>query len=137
MLRALFFLPLAFSLATSGMAQASQEFLFTFMNGSTRSFVLDQDWQPTVRQGQLVITPALRVLMMDVALIRPFMPRDVSGLHQLKLMPQTPRVSNGGIVVWVAIDPLRTGAYVDVDTGLVEAAPQTWVRPEAFRMAIQ
>jgi hypothetical protein len=37
----------------------------------------------------------------------------------------------------LAIDPLKPGAYVDDDTGLVEAAPQTWVRPEAFRMAIQ
>ena len=137
MLRTLFLLQLAFALALNVRAQASQEFLFTFMNGTNRTFVLDQDWRPTVRQGQLVITPAVRVLMMDVALIRPFVPSDVTGLQQLKLMPQTPRVSNGGILVWVAIDPLRTGSYVDADTGLVEAAPQTWVRPEAFRMAIQ
>jgi hypothetical protein len=137
MLRALLLLQLALTLATVGKAQASQEFLFTFMNGSTRTFVLDQDWRPTVRQGQLVITPAVRVLMMDVALIRPFMPSEVTGLYQLKLMPQTPRVRNEGILVWLAIDPLKPGAYVDDDTGLVEAAPQTWVRPEAFRMAIQ
>ncbi len=137
MLRALLLLQLALTLATVGKAQASQEFLFTFMNGSTRTYMLDENWQPTVRQGQLVITPAVRVLMMDVALIRPFAPNDVRGMKQLKLMPQTPRTNNPAIVVWVEFDPLTPGAPKDNATGLVQAAPQTWVRPEAFRMAIQ
>jgi len=118
-------------------AQVSQEFLFTFMNGSTRTYVLDENWEPTVRQGQLVITPAVRVLMMDVALIRPFAPNDVHGMTLLKLLPRTPRTNNPGIQVWVEFDPTTPGAPKDNTTGLVQAAPQTWVRPEAFRMAIR
>ncbi len=137
MLRALFILLLVLAWGPAAKAQASQEFLFTFMNGSTRTYVLDENWQPTVRQGQLVITPAVRVLMMDVALIRPFAPNDVRGMRLLKLMPQTPRTNNPGVAVWVEFDPLTPGAPKDNATGLVQAAPQTWVRPEAFRMAIQ
>ena len=64
------------------------------------------------------------------------MPNDVRGLKQLKLMPQTPRINNPGILVWVEFDPLTPGAPKDNETGLVQAAPQTWVRPEAFRLAI-
>lgn len=137
MLRVLLFFQLAFTLATSGKAQASQEYLVTFMNGRSRSYIMEADWQPTVRQGQLVLRPATRVLMMDVALIQPYVPNDVRGLRLLKLMPQTPRTNNPGILVWVEFDPLTPGAPKDNETGLVQVAPQTWVRPEAFRMSIK
>lgn len=136
MLRALPLLLLCFWCPRPAQAQASQEYLVTFMSGRTHSYVMEADWQPTVRQGQLVLRPATRVLMMDVALIQPYVPNDVRGLRQLKLMPQTPRINNPGILVWVEFDPLTPGAPKDNETGLVQAAPQTWVRPEAFRLAI-
>jgi hypothetical protein len=118
-------------------AQATQEFLVTFMNGRSYSYILDADWQPTVSHGQLVLKPATRVQMFDVALIQPYVPQDVRGLKRIKLLPQTPRVNNPGIEVWVAFDPLTPGAPKDNVTGLVQAAPQTWVRPEAFRIALE
>ena len=137
MLRALIPLLLIFTCAPQARSQASQEYLVTFMNGRSYSYILEADWQPTVRQGQLVLRPATRVLMMDVALIQPYAPNDVRGLKQLKLMPQTPRINDPGILVWVEFDPLTPGAPKDNATGLVNPAPQTWVRPEAFRSAIE
>jgi hypothetical protein len=118
-------------------AQRSQEYVVTLVSGRSYTFIMEDDWSPTVRQGQIVFRPAVRILAMDVALIQPFAPNDLTGLHQLKLLPRTPRTGSPGVVLWVEFDPLKPGAPRDNATGLVQAAPQTWIRPEAFRMAIQ
>lgn len=117
--------------------QRSQEFLVTLINGRTLSCALDEDWTPEVRQGQIVFRPAVRILAMDVVLIRPFAPNDVSGLKLVKLLSRTRGAQGGSVQVWVEFDPLRPDAPVDNATGLVQVAPQTWIRPEAFRMVLE
>lgn len=118
-------------------AQRSQEFLVTFVDGRTYSYVLPADWEPEVRRGQLVLTPAMRVWAMDVAAIRPFVTDDVSTLHRIKLLPRSPRVGRAALELWVEYDPLGPGMPIDPATGFVHAGPGTWVRPELFRMTLE
>lgn len=124
-------------LSLGTLAQRSQEYVVTLVNGRTYTFIMEDDWSPRVRQGQIVFRPAVRILAMDVALIQPFAPNDLNGLKLMKLMPRAPRNGTPGSLVWVEFDPLTPGAPKDNATGLVHAGPQTWVRPEAFRMALE
>jgi hypothetical protein len=55
----------------------------------------------------------------------------------VKLLSRTRGAQAGSVQVWVEFDPLRPDAPVDNATGLVQAAPQTWIRPEAFRMVLE
>lgn len=124
-------------LATGASAQHAQEYLITLVNGRAFTYVMEEDWEPVVRQGQLLLKPSVRILAMDVALIQPVTPNDVRGLHLLELLPREPRVNAAPVQVWVAFDPFTPGLPVDNATGLANVAPQTWIRTGAFRMALE
>ncbi len=130
-------LVLAFLALPSAQAQRSQEYQITLVNGRSFSYVMEEDWKPVVRQGQILLKPSVRILAMDVALIQPVTPNDVRGLRLVKLLPREPRVNGNAVQVWVAFDPFEPGAPLDVPSGLVPVAPQTWIRPGAFRMVLE
>jgi len=115
----------------------TQEFIFTQSNGKSFSLVLPADWQPHVEGGFLRINPRNRVLALDVIMIQPRAQLDVRGMQRVRLARRLEPTSGAGQYdLWVDAgmqDMLGSNRTLD----LVKFAPQTWLRPNEFRLLLE
>ncbi len=124
-------------MAPVGEVVDTQEFIFSQANGKSFVQVLPADWVPQYEGSFLRINNRTRMLALDVLIIRPRVQLDVSGLQWVRLVRRNESVSRSGTYdMWVSAgsqDLLGTNHSLD----LVKMAPQTWLRPNDFRLLIE
>ncbi len=112
----------------------TQEFVFFTNSGGSFSHVLQSDWRPAVEGGFIRINDRQRIMAMDVILIRPRVQLDIEGLVYVRLMRRNGSTSLSGMFdLWVregSQDMFGTNRSLD----LMQVAPQTWLRPNDFRL---
>ncbi len=115
----------------------TQEYIFSQADGRSFNLVLPADWEPHVEGGFLKINDRNRVLAMDVIMIRPRVPFDVTGLQWVRLARRLTSTSlSAQYDLWVQAgrqELLGTNRSLD----LIKMAPQTWLRPNDFRLLLE
>ncbi len=114
----------------------TQEYIFHLRNGQSFMRVLPTEWEPNYEGGFLRIDPRHRVMAMDVMLIEPRIPLNVSDMRMVKLLRRMPPSKNRrNYQIWV---PGSAGRIIgdDPPNDLVKVAPHTWIRPNEFRLQL-
>lgn len=115
----------------------TQEFIFFTNSGRSFMHVLQADWEPVIEQGFLRINNRQRMMAMDVIMIRPRVQLDVTGLEFVRLVRRNESTSaSGKYDVWV-LAGIQGRIGLDKTQDLVRVAPQTWLRPNDFRLLIE
>lgn len=121
---------------TSGSTD-TQEFIFITNSGRSFTHVLQADWSPVIENGFLRINDRQRIMALDVIMIRPLVQLDVEGLEFVRIARRNGSTAGSGLFdLWVGAgsqDLLGTNRSLD----LVKMAPQTWLRPNDFRLLIE
>ena len=111
----------------------TQEFIFVMANDRAFMRVLPTDWQPVYEGGFLRIDKRHRVLAMDIILIQPRIPIDPHGMVMARVFRRSAPANGMSYDLWVPPDQyIRIGDPTATD--LVQVAPQTWIRPNEFRL---
>lgn len=115
----------------------TQEYIFILANGRSFTHVLSADWAPDVQSGWLQINNRQRLMAMDVIMIRPRVQLDVEGLHYVRLARRNGSTAGSGLFdVWMR-DGSEALLEMHRSLDLVQVAPQTWLRPNDFRLLIE
>lgn len=115
----------------------TQEFIFITNSGRSFTHVLQADWTPVVEGGFLRINDRQRIAALDVILIRPRVQLVVTGLAFVRLVRRNESTSaSGKYDLWV-LAGIQDKIGLDKSQELVEVAPQTWLRPNDFRLLIE
>ncbi len=120
-------------MADTGGPVNTQEYIFVMANDRAFARVLPTDWKPVYEGGFLRIDQRHRVLAMDVILIQPRIPIEVQGLEMARVFRRSAPSSSTSYDLWVPHDQyIRIGDPTATD--LVPVGPQTWIRPNEFRL---
>lgn len=115
----------------------TQEFIFFTSSGRSFMHVLQADWEPVIESGFLRINDRQRILAMDVIMIRPRVQLDVTGLELVRVVRRNESTSaSGKYDLWV-LAGIQGKIGLDKGQDLVRVAPQTWLRPNDFRLLIE
>ena len=115
----------------------TQEFVFITNSGRSFTHVLPSDWSPVIESGFLRINNRQRIMALDVIMIRPRVQLDVEGLEFVRLVRRNESTAaSGKYDLWV-LAGIQDKIGLDKSQGLVEVAPQTWLRPNDFRLLIE
>jgi hypothetical protein len=112
----------------------TQEYVFHMRSGQSFMRVLPADWEPKYEGGFMRIDPRHRVMAMDIMLIEPRIPLEVTNMRMVRLLRRMPPTQNRTTYeLWV---PADTGRIIgdDPPNDLVQVAPHTWLRPNEFRI---
>lgn len=139
-MRSLVFLALLVACAGTapvGDAVNTQEFIFLQGNGRAFMHILPSNWQPQLEGGFIRIGDRQRIMAMDVIMIRPRVQLDVEGLEQVRLVRRNESTSTSDKYdLWV-LAGIQGKIGTDRTLDLVQVAPQTWLRPNDFRLLIE
>lgn len=115
----------------------TQEFVFFTSNGRAFTHVLQASWAPVIEGGFLRINDRQRIMALDVIMIRPRVQLDVEGLEFVRLVRRNESSSaSGKYDLWV-LSGIQGKIGSDKTQDLVQVAPQTWLRPNDFRLLIE
>ena len=128
-------IPILFACKDQGPLVDNQQFVFTLRNGQSFSRVLPADWEPKYEGGFIRIDPNHRVMAMDLLLIQPYAPADVSGMRMVRLLRKAPPSQASSYVIWV---PKGSAEIIgdEPPNDLKKVAPFTWIRPNEFRVQL-
>ena len=115
----------------------TQEFIFITNSGRSFTHVLQADWSPVIEGGFLRINNRQRIMALDVIMIRPRIQFDVEGLEFVRLTRRNGSTSGSGLFdLWVQAGKQELfGTNRTLD--LMKMAPQTWLRPNDFRLLLE
>lgn len=123
--------------APVGEAVNTQEFVFILANGRSFAHILPADWEPQLEGGFIRINDRQRIMAMDVIMIRPRVQLNVDGLTRVRLVRRNESTSaSGKYDVWV-LSGIQGKIGLDHTQDLVQVAPQTWLRPNDFRLLVE
>jgi hypothetical protein len=111
----------------------TQEYVFVLNTGGSFKRVLPTSWKPIYEGGFMRIDPRHRVLAMDVILIQPFFPIEPEYLEMVRVVRNYSSPGAASYLLWV---PPGQELFIGDPqfTELIKVAPQTWIRPNEFRL---
>ena len=111
----------------------TQEYVFHLRNGQAFMRVLPADWEPEYQGEFMRIDPRHRVMAMDILLIQPRVPIEVTGMRMVRLMRRSEPGARGSYTIWA---PGDTGEIIGdkPPNNLVKVGPHTWIRPNEFNV---
>ncbi len=111
----------------------TQEYHFVLNSGGSFMRVLPTDWEPRFEGAYMRIDPRHRVLGMDVILIQPTFPIEPEHLEMVRVVRKFASTKASSYLLWVTPDSELFIGDAQFDE-LRKVAPQTWIRPNEFRL---
>jgi len=111
----------------------NQEYVFVLNSGGSFMRVLPTDWEPRYEGAYMRIDPRHRVLGIDVILIQPNFPIEPQNLEMVRVVRKFSSSAAANYLLWV---PPGEELFIGDPqfTELRQVAPQTWIRPNEFRL---
>lgn len=111
----------------------NQEYVFVLNTGGSFMRVLPTNWEPRYEGAYMRIDPRHRVLGIDVILIQPNFPIEPQNLEMVRVVRKFSSSAAANYLLWV--EPEIELFVGDAQfTELRKVAPQTWIRPNEFRL---